>query len=277
MTSPNCRSMSLMLIDPPIMGRAWTIDRLARHVKTFVGQIADARSETEAEQVAESEDVIGEAGRIGVVLLDPQVGLVIEQAIENMRRIANGCVDDFGMEGRVLVGDVSVEVTPGSLPYFGSLVQWLRRGLRRDSAVHRTKKWFLRPNDGERNLMVIVDDFGQCFRVSLVADMPGYKPGQFSDTCARTRLGHFAQTQVGSVSQNGRQQQYWIFRWIGGLEMNEMAGETCPVVHFHQQVRDFDMGSILLRASRRASASFGTLFSSGLILSPAVFNSASGN
>src|SRR5271170_5544848 len=95
--------------------------------------------------------------------------------------------------------------------------------------------------NGERNLMVIVDDFGQCFRVSLIADMPSYKPGQFSDTCARTRLGHFAQTQVGSISKNGRQQQYWILCWIGGLEMNEMASETCPVVHFHQQVWDFYM------------------------------------
>ena len=71
--------------------------------------------------------------------------------------------------------------------------------------------------------------------------MPSYKPGQFSDTCAGTRLGHFAQTQVGRIGKNGRQQQYWILCWIGGLEMNEMASETCPVVHFHQQVCDFYM------------------------------------
>jgi hypothetical protein len=45
---------------------------------------------------------------------------------------------------------------------------------------------------------------------------------------------HFAQTQVGGVSQNDHQQQYWILCWIGGLEMNEMASETYPVVHFLQ-------------------------------------------
>ena len=53
-------------------------------------------------------------------------------------------------------------------------------------------KWFLHPNDGERNLMVIVDDFGQRFRVGFVANMPGYEPGLFGETCARTRFGHFA-------------------------------------------------------------------------------------
>jgi hypothetical protein len=46
--------------------------------------------------VTESKDVIGEAGSIGVLLLDPQLGLVIKEAIEHMRCIANGGVDDFG-------------------------------------------------------------------------------------------------------------------------------------------------------------------------------------
>ena len=52
--------------------------------------------------MTESEDVIGEAGGVGVVFFDPQFGLVIEQAIEHMRRIANGGVDDLGMEGCVI-------------------------------------------------------------------------------------------------------------------------------------------------------------------------------
>jgi hypothetical protein len=52
---------------------------LAGNVRAFVSQIADARREAEAEQVAQSEDVIGETGRVGIVLLDPQIGLVIQQ------------------------------------------------------------------------------------------------------------------------------------------------------------------------------------------------------
>jgi hypothetical protein len=43
------------------------------------------------------------------MLLDPQVRLVKEKTIEDMRRIPHCCVDDFGMEGGVLVGNVSIE------------------------------------------------------------------------------------------------------------------------------------------------------------------------
>ncbi|ENH31959.1 putative transposase, partial [Escherichia coli P0302308.13] len=32
----------------------------------------------------QGKDVIGEAGRVGVVLLDPQVGLVVQQAVEHI-------------------------------------------------------------------------------------------------------------------------------------------------------------------------------------------------
>ncbi len=50
------------------------------------------------------------------MLLDPQLGLVVKQAIEHMRRIANGGVDDLGMKGCVLIGDVSVEGDAGIVP-----------------------------------------------------------------------------------------------------------------------------------------------------------------
>jgi hypothetical protein len=76
--------------------------RLARYVKTLVCQVAYARGEAEAERVTEREDVIDEADGIGVVLLDRQLGLVTEQAIEHMCRIPNGGVNDLGMEGCIL-------------------------------------------------------------------------------------------------------------------------------------------------------------------------------
>ena len=53
--------------------------------------------------------MIGEAGGVGVMLLDPQIGLMVEQAVENMRRISGIRGDHLGIEGRVLVGDVGVE------------------------------------------------------------------------------------------------------------------------------------------------------------------------
>lgn len=59
-----------------------------RHVQLGFAEVADARRETEAQQVHQGEDVIGEAGRVGVVLLDPQVGLVVQQAVEHIGGIA---------------------------------------------------------------------------------------------------------------------------------------------------------------------------------------------
>jgi hypothetical protein len=46
------------------------------------------------------------------VLLDPQVGLVVQQAIEHIGRVAHADVDHLGAEGRVLVGDMGIERPP---------------------------------------------------------------------------------------------------------------------------------------------------------------------
>jgi len=43
------------------------------------------------------------------MLLDSQIGLMVEQTVENMRGVAGVCCDHFGIEGRVLVGDVGIE------------------------------------------------------------------------------------------------------------------------------------------------------------------------
>lgn len=47
--------------------------------------------------------MIRESGRIRIVLFDLQLRLVIEQAIQDVRRITNRGVDDLGMEGSVLI------------------------------------------------------------------------------------------------------------------------------------------------------------------------------
>ena len=95
------------------------IARLSGDEQPLVGQVADARREAEAQQVHQREDVVGEAGRVGVVLLDAQVRLVVEQAVEHVGGIAHADIDDLGVERRVLVGDMRVEQHARSLPYFG--------------------------------------------------------------------------------------------------------------------------------------------------------------
>ncbi len=61
------------------------------------------------EQVHQGEDVIGEAGRVGVVLLNPQVGLVVQQAVEHIGGIADADIHHAGAQRRVLVGDMGIE------------------------------------------------------------------------------------------------------------------------------------------------------------------------
>ena len=62
--------------------------------------------------------MIGEARRVGVVLLDPQIGLVIQKAIKHVSRVEHTDVDYLGAERRILIRDVGV-IRPGSAPYFG--------------------------------------------------------------------------------------------------------------------------------------------------------------
>jgi hypothetical protein len=52
------------------------------------------------------------------VLLDAQVGLVVQQAVEHIGRVAHADVDHLGVERRVLVGDVGVERPPWAAAVF---------------------------------------------------------------------------------------------------------------------------------------------------------------
>ncbi len=59
-----------------------------RDVELGVAQVTDARGEAEAQQVHQRKDVVREPGRVGVVLLDLQVGFVVQQAVEHVGRVA---------------------------------------------------------------------------------------------------------------------------------------------------------------------------------------------
>ncbi len=83
-----------------------------RHIQPGFTEVADAWCEAEAQQVHQGEDVIGEASRVGVVLLDPQVGLVVQQAVEHIGGVAHADIHHAGAERRVLVGDMGVKQPP---------------------------------------------------------------------------------------------------------------------------------------------------------------------
>jgi hypothetical protein len=66
--------------------------------------------------------VIGEPGGVGVVLFDPQLGLVVEQAVEHVGCVADGRADDLGVKRGVLIGDVCVEKDAGIITVLGVAV-----------------------------------------------------------------------------------------------------------------------------------------------------------
>ena len=54
------------------------------------GKVRDARCEPEPEQMAKREHMIGDAASIDVMLLDAQLGTMMEQAVEHMRGLTRG-------------------------------------------------------------------------------------------------------------------------------------------------------------------------------------------
>src|SRR5208337_4274060 len=73
-----------------------------------VDKPANERSENWRRNRA-AEHVVGRPTRIGVMLLDPKAALVVQQAIEDMRRLARGRGNNLGMIRAELIGDMGVE------------------------------------------------------------------------------------------------------------------------------------------------------------------------
>jgi hypothetical protein len=85
------------------------ITLLPRYIEPLVGKVTNTRRKAKSQKMAECKDVVDETSCVGVVLLDSQIGLMVEQTVENMRGIAGVCGVHLGIEGRVLVGDVGIE------------------------------------------------------------------------------------------------------------------------------------------------------------------------
>ncbi len=84
-----------------------TSGRLARpaHVQLGFAEVADARREARKPSRHQAKTTV--AGRAGVVLLDPQVGLVVQPSSVRWNR-ADADIHHAGAERRVLVGEIWV-------------------------------------------------------------------------------------------------------------------------------------------------------------------------
>jgi hypothetical protein len=78
-----------------------------------------------------------------------------------LRRVANGGIDDLGMEGRILIGDVSVKSDAGIIPILGVyLASGFAAATCTIALTIRRRSIAFAPVRRERGAMLMVDYFG---------------------------------------------------------------------------------------------------------------------
>lgn len=101
----------MIRVDKPTdkRGEDWRRKNAGKREQPPIFDIPQSRGKLEAQQVAKGEHVVGGAARIGVMLLDPKAALVVQQAIEDIRRLARGRGDDLGVIRAERIGNMGVE------------------------------------------------------------------------------------------------------------------------------------------------------------------------
>ena len=87
----------MISVDKPAneRGENWRRIRAGEHVQSAIFDIPHSRGKAEAQHVAKAEHVVSRPARIGVMFLDPKAALVVQQAIEDVRRLARGRGDNL--------------------------------------------------------------------------------------------------------------------------------------------------------------------------------------
>jgi hypothetical protein len=73
-------------------------------IESLFLEVPNARRKAEAQQTAHGKDVIREAPGAGVVLVNDEAALVMEQSIEDMGCLVSGRGDHLGVVGPKLIG-----------------------------------------------------------------------------------------------------------------------------------------------------------------------------
>ena len=77
---------------------------LLKDVEPLVVELTNAGGKAKTEQMTQGKHVVSVAQGIGIVLLNRQVGLVIQQAIQGIGGLTDGGANDLDIEGVVLIG-----------------------------------------------------------------------------------------------------------------------------------------------------------------------------
>jgi len=185
--------------------------------------------------------MVGIAAAIGMVAAGRDLALVVEQPIEHMRGFAGGRRDHLGVERRVSVGEVRVELDPGLIAVMGidaarftaeaaGPKELAIRGGGGATAKHRRK----------RLALLLVDQTPERQGIGLVPDMPVRRPGQLAEAGDAARLGHSRQAEIEPISEETRRKDPRIGGSFTRPQMGEAVGEQRPFRYLRQEIGDPD-------------------------------------
>lgn len=98
--SSQCASIRLVSIRPPTKGSRAGHGGRTERVKTPIPVVRDPGSEAKTERLAESKDMLVDAATVRVVGADVEIGIVVEQAVEDMAASPGGRGDHLNVERR---------------------------------------------------------------------------------------------------------------------------------------------------------------------------------
>ena len=217
----------------------WVEARAGRQVQLAVREVAQARREAVAEEGHEAEDVVGRAAGVDGVLLDGEAGLVVEQTVEHVRRLAGGGGDDLRVERPVLVGDVGVEAHARLVAVTRvDVCDRLARPTGEEVLSIRRGRGPVSPDARQRQGAVRVDQAAQRFGVGGLGDVPVMHEREAAQARAAARVGHAGEAEVDAVRQQAGQQRRAVVAGPARAAMGEALGEAGPGVDVHEHVGD---------------------------------------
>ena len=183
--------------------------------------------------------MVGIAAAIGVVAMGRDLTLVIEQAVEHMHGFAGGRCDHLGVERRVAVGEVGVELDARVIAVMGVEAAGVAtEAAGPEELTVRRRCEAVAEQCGERLALLLIDQALKRQGIGLVADVPVRCPGQLPEAGDTARFGHARQAEIEPVGEEARHQDLRIGGNLAGPQMGEAVGEQRPSRHLRQEVGD---------------------------------------
>ncbi len=185
--------------------------RLLEAIEPSALQIGDSRCEHKSQQGAESKHVFGITAAICMVAANRNIALVVEQPVEDMQGFTCCRGNRLGVERRIAIREVGVELTPGLVAIVGVEPCCIATGAtgseelavrRRDKAAAKYRRQGL--------ALLLSDQAPQCQSISLVTNVPVSCPGELTKAGDGAGLCHARQAQIQSVSEEPRHQNPFV-------------------------------------------------------------------